>query len=144
MREWKDKHWDAKYEQFRLEKQRRREDAGIKPAVEKTKPVIDLNRAGYNSYRNKIKPVKEERIFLNKGPSRFLKTHSSNVEVDNYAKSQVSAASTPSISNYTPANDLIIEEEKPALHHNKFNVIDYLPYAIIILALIAVYFVFFR
>lgn len=139
MKEWKDKHWDAKYEQFRLEKQRRRDEANGQPEAQKAKSKIDLNRSGYNSYRNKIKPVKEERIFVNKGPSRFLKTHSDDHQSHTYRpQQQQSMTGNIQIINEEPqqAQTLVVEAHET---NARFDFKKLLPYLFIIFGIVIVY-----
>jgi thiol:disulfide interchange protein len=139
--EYKDKHWDAKFNQFKLAKEQRKQDemarSGVQIPEKKESTSINLNRVGYNSYRNKIKPTKEERIFINKGPSRFLKTHGVNQEEQVTSSQNVS--NTPQLTVY---EDTATSSQTPIINNTgrwskiKLSFTEILPYIFIILGII--------
>ncbi len=86
-------------------------------------------------YRNKIKPTKEERIFVNKGPSRFLKTHAVNSQEETSSQTQSSAPQIQIYEDNSSSQNTPLVTQENALK-SKISFVDILPYVFIVIGII--------
>ena len=136
MGEFKDRRWDEKYDNFmRLKKQRMQLEASKSKITDESRLDSELNKKG-SVVRN------EERKFVNKGPSRFLKSHLENTQKSNLAQSQ------PVINQFEshkeeeksiPQQIEVVQEEKK--EWGKMSLMDLLPYLFIIFGIVVLIFV---
>lgn len=134
MGEFKDRHWDAKYDNFiRLKKQRMQLENSKSQATHESHPNHELNRN--DGARN------EERKFVSKGPSRFLKSHLEKTQKSSIAQSQSLINQSESHEEEKPTLqqiEVVPEEEKEG---GKISFMDLLPYLFIVFAIVVLIFV---
>lgn len=140
VREFKDKEWDSRYEQFKRLKEQRRQAENAPVA---NNPIVRPENT-VRTHRNDMAAKKEERIFVNKGPSRFVRSHSENQQREAMKAQQVKPVSTPVVqlikeeSDSEGSAELIVNQEETKENKIRLSFMEIVPYLFIILGILIV------
>jgi len=129
MRDYKDKHWDERFEQFKLAKEKRRQASMRELGVDVKGSKSRGDELSFtNSIRKRDISRNEARTYVNRGPSRFVRAHSSNIASHQQPRHQ-QVSHTPAVSEEKV--EVMPQVEGPHTSFKTF-IMEILPYLFIL------------